>query len=62
VLDDSLLDGDGAVRKYTEFNSKPGRAALLEIYTSCDRLARPDLTFFLCRERDDITALMASKG
>ena len=29
---------------------------------SCDQLARPDLTFFLCRDRDDMTALLASKG
>ena len=32
------------------------------IYTSCGRLTRPDLTFFLCRKRDDMTTLLASKG
>src|ERR1700730_7938007 len=43
-------------------NSKPGRAARACDLASCDRLARPDLTFFLCRERDDMAALLASKG
>jgi hypothetical protein len=43
-------------------NSMPGRAARACDLASCDRLARPDLTFFLCRERDDMAALLASKS
>jgi hypothetical protein len=35
---------------------------VIVIYTSCDPTSPTELTFFLCRERDDMTALLASKG
>ena len=35
---------------------------MIVIYTSCDPTSPTELTFFLCRERDDMTALLASKG
>ena len=62
VLDDSLLGGDGAVSNILSCTRRLVALPVIVIYTSCDPTGPTELTFFLCRERDDVTALLASKG